>query len=167
MSNIKQDLLLFGNWLEAMEDIKATDFKKLIYAMYSFQTKGEQPVEFKGKAKIAAAMIFPMLKRRIELSEYGAKGAEKRLSKACDGIKSKESEFSMASSQPQSPPQAIEENRKENNRIDYSSPQRSAEQRGRGARTRQGRVESEEEKEKWADFFDEAVARTFSILEME
>ncbi|MBQ4091143.1 MAG: hypothetical protein IJC64_02370 [Clostridia bacterium] len=78
MGQIDKGILLFPEWLEAMESLPGTDFKRLTYAIYNYQMKGIEPPEFKGKARIVAAMIFPYVRRRIENSRAGKKGMQAR-----------------------------------------------------------------------------------------
>lgn len=140
MSTTEKGILIFNEWLEAISDLKGTDFKSLILAMYRFQSFGEEPPEFKGKSRGYAAIIFPQLRRRMELSRAGAEGAKKRLSNTDE-----------ASSHPSSPHEDIEKNRKEEKRKEYFS-----------ARSREM-----EEKKKWDDFFNSAVAYSLKTIETE
>ena len=136
MSTTEKGILIFNEWLEAMSDLKGTDFKSLVLAMYRFQTFGEEPPEFKGKARGYAAIIFPQLRRRLELSKAGTEGAKKRLSAGGE-----------ASSPLDDPLWDIEKKIKEEKRKEYLS----------------SRARELEEKKKWNEFFEAAVARSLNI----
>ncbi|MBP3376768.1 MAG: hypothetical protein J6L83_08380 [Clostridia bacterium] len=140
MSNTEKGILIFNEWFDAISDLKGTDFKALILAMYRFQTFGEEPPEFKGKARGYAAIIFPQLRRRMELIKAGAEGAKKRLSATGEAS-------SGASGEASSPLDAIEKKIKEEKRKEYLS----------------SRAREMEEKRKWNEFFDAAVARSLNI----
>ena len=152
-----------------MEDIKVTDFKRLVYAIYRLQRFEEEPPEFEGKAKVAASIIFPMIKRRRALAEYGSMGAAKRLShlKSGDEGEYQEKEALMealreASSRGVSPLDAIEEKKEEKKRRAYSprggaTGERSA---SRKAQASGGGAAKSKKDEEWDDFFDAAVARS-------
>lgn len=169
MSQTEKGVLIFDEWFNAMEDIKVTDFKRLVYAIYRLQRFEEEPPEFEGKAKVAASIIFPMIKRRRALAEYGSMGAAKRLShlKSGDEGEYQEKEALMealreASSRGVSPLDAIEEKKEEKKRRAYSprggaTGERSA---SRKAQASGGRAAKSKKDEEWDDFFDAAVARS-------
>ena len=169
MSQTEKGVLIFDEWFNAMEDIKVTDFKRLVYAIYRLQRFEEEPPEFEGKAKVAASIIFPMIKRRRALAEYGSMGAAKRLShlKSGDEGEYQEKEALMealreASSRGVSPLDAIEEKKEEKKRRAYSprggaTGERSA---SRKARAGGGGAAKSKKDEEWDDFFDAAVARS-------
>lgn len=80
----KKDLgvLIYHEWLTAMESLSAKDVKALILAMRDYQTLDVPPPTFKGSANVLASVIFPSIARRKKLSDYGKKGMEIRLSAA-------------------------------------------------------------------------------------
>lgn len=179
MSQTDKGVLIFSEWFEAMKCLKATDFKRLMLAIYRFQIFDEEPPEFEGKAGMIASIIFPVIRRRMELSEYGSRGAAKRLSAIREKSKndgyegelatSEESSHpegdpeSQAESQAISPLEAKEKNRKEKKRIAYSPSSESSKgdaREARGARgARGGRAAKSEEDKKWDEFFAAAIKR--------
>ena len=78
MSQTEKGVLMYFEWLEAMSSLDPKTYKIMMNAIYSYQQKGEKPPEFKGKARVAASIIFPCIERRITFSKAGKKGAEKR-----------------------------------------------------------------------------------------
>ena len=127
MGQTEKGVLIFSEWFEAMKGLSANDFKRMIYAIYRLQIFGEEPPEFQGKPGMIASIIFPMLRRRMELAQYGSLGAAKRLSASKNEAESnpdKDGQASTeaateASSQGASPLEAKEKNRKEKKRIEY------------------------------------------------
>ena len=75
MGQVHKGVLIYNEWFEAMQDLSASDFKRILWAVYRYQIYGEKPMEFKGKAKPVATMIFPCIDRRLEYSAYGSVGA--------------------------------------------------------------------------------------------
>ena len=170
MGQTEKGVLIFSEWFEAMEDLKVTEFKRLIYAIYRLQIFGEEPPEFQEKAKMIASIIFPMIRRRMELAQYGSLGAAKRLSASKNEAESnpdKDGQASTeaateASSQGASPLEAKEKNRKEKNRIPYSPSSESSKGDARGARrayARGGKAAKSEKDEFFDEFFELAVKR--------
>ena len=78
MSQTDKGVLIFDEWFEAMDHLGASDFKKLMIAIYRYQIFGEKPPEFKGKSALAASVIFPYITRRRALAKSGKLAAEKR-----------------------------------------------------------------------------------------
>lgn len=78
MSQTDKGVLIFFEWFEAMEHLDAKTYKSMMNAIYRYQLKGEKPPEFKGKASIVAAIIFPYIDRRITMSKAGKKGMRSR-----------------------------------------------------------------------------------------
>ena len=78
MSQADKGILLFSEWLEAMDNLSGKAYKELIRSIYRYQIYGEEPVEFKGEARTVAKIIFPCVKRRIAQSKGGKKSAETR-----------------------------------------------------------------------------------------
>ena len=188
MSQTEKGVLIFSEWFEAMKDLKVTEFKSMMYAIYRLQILGEEPPEFQGKAGIIASFIFPMIKRRMELSEYGSRGAAKRLAvDVTEGTKDTSNEESasshpsspdpsedstQASSLPEATLQTKEKNRKEKNRIAYSPSSESSKGEAREARTtrtargvraaksEKSEKDAKDEKDEFYDeFFEAAIKR--------
>ena len=118
MGQTEKGVLIFSEWFEAMKGLSANDFKRMMYAIYRLQIFGEEPPEFQGKPRMIASIIFPMIRRRMELAQYGSLGAAKRLSASKneaesnpdkDGQASTE-DATEASSQGASPLEAKEKN---------------------------------------------------------
>ena len=78
MSNTDKGVLFFHEWIEAMSKLSPNEFKKLAYAIYELQIHGIEPPEFQGKTALVAHMIFPYIRRRIQNSKAGKKGAAVR-----------------------------------------------------------------------------------------
>ncbi|MBE6685021.1 MAG: hypothetical protein E7592_05165 [Ruminococcaceae bacterium] len=78
MSQSEKGVLVFNEWLEAMEKLSARDYKMLMNAMYKYQIYNEEPPIFQGKVEVLAKVIFPCLERRKKLSEAGKKGRHTR-----------------------------------------------------------------------------------------
>ncbi len=76
MSKTDKGVLIFNEWFELMKQLSATDFKKLLVAMYEYQRYGKEPPQFKGKSELVATLVFPAIKRRISLSSAGKRGAQ-------------------------------------------------------------------------------------------
>ena len=60
MSRADKGVLLFSEWFEALDKLSPKDFKTVVMAIYRYQIKGEEPLEFQGKAQIVASIIFPL-----------------------------------------------------------------------------------------------------------
>jgi hypothetical protein len=71
-----------------MEIVSPKDYKMLMTAIYNYQIFGTPPPEFKGSAKVIAAMIFPCLDRRLKQSAGGKRGMNARLSSVASVEKS-------------------------------------------------------------------------------
>ena len=78
MSKTETGVFLFNEWLEAMSDLPANDFKKLVCAIYDYQLYGKQPPEFKGKTAIVSTIVFPCVNRRVTACRAGKLGAKAR-----------------------------------------------------------------------------------------
>ena len=78
-------MIFFYDWKKVFEKLSAHDVKALLLAMLEYRENGTEPPEFSGKAGIAAAFIFPQLKRSLMRSLAGSVGgkvsAEKRESR--------------------------------------------------------------------------------------
>ena len=79
MSQTDKGVLMYFEWFEAMSRLDPKTYKTMMNAIYCYQQKGEKPPEFKGKAQVAASIIFPCIERRIVSSRAGKRGAQKRL----------------------------------------------------------------------------------------
>ena len=86
MSKKNSGMILYYDWLTAMEQLSGNDVKKLLLAIRDFQLNGTPPPELKGKSKLLASLIFPSIERRRLLSDCGKRGAEIRLA----AVRSKE-----------------------------------------------------------------------------
>ena len=82
MSDINKGVLFLNEWFDALKDLNLKDHKMLVHAIYDAQILNIPPPEFKGKAKIAASIIFPYIERRKKQSEFGRAGANVRYSQA-------------------------------------------------------------------------------------
>lgn len=71
MSQTDKGILLFYEWLEAMEKLPPKHYKALLTAIYRFQQKGEEPPEFEGYTGALAAIIFPFIRRRCDKARAG------------------------------------------------------------------------------------------------
>ena len=78
MSRADKGVLLFSEWFEALDKLSPKDFKTVVMAIYRYQIKGEEPLEFQGKSQIVASIIFPYIKTRIARSKAGKTAAESR-----------------------------------------------------------------------------------------
>ena len=78
MSQTDRGVLMLYDWYSAMESLNAKDYKQLMNAIWHLQLEGQEPPEFKGKSAIAAAMIFPYIRRRREAARAGMLGAQAR-----------------------------------------------------------------------------------------
>lgn len=80
MSKKDLGILIYHEWLSAMEGLSAKDVKALLMAMRDFQVRDLPPPQFKGSANVLASVIFPSIERRKKLSDYGKRGMEARYS---------------------------------------------------------------------------------------
>lgn len=78
MSQTDRGVLMLYEWYRAMESLSPKDYKTMMSAIWHFQLEGQEPPEFKGKSAIAAAMIFPYIRRRREAARAGILGAQAR-----------------------------------------------------------------------------------------
>ena len=69
---------MFCEWLDAMNELNPKEYKAMMTAIYHCQMQGAEPPEFKGKARIIAAMVFPCIRRRVAQACGGKKGVELR-----------------------------------------------------------------------------------------
>ena len=96
MSKKDLGILIYHEWLTAMESLSAKDVKALLMAMRDCQVYDVPPPKFKGSANVLASVIFPSIERRKKLSDYGKRGMEARLyNLRLADIKKKESEASV------------------------------------------------------------------------
>ncbi|MBE6583986.1 MAG: hypothetical protein E7649_03245 [Ruminococcaceae bacterium] len=80
MGQTDKGVLIFAEWFEAMESVSPKSYKALMQAVYRYQIHNEEPVEFNGKAKIVADLIFPFIRRRKAMADAGRKGMKSRYS---------------------------------------------------------------------------------------
>lgn len=78
MGQTDKGVLMFSEWFEAMDKLNPKDYKALMNAIYRYQLCGEEPPEFKGKAGMVAAIVFPYIRRRLSTAKSGKKGSEAR-----------------------------------------------------------------------------------------
>ncbi len=78
MSQTDKGVLIFYEWFEAMETLSPKSYKEMMTAIRRYQQKGEEPPEFKGKSAIAAAIIFPYIRRRIDAARAAKIGIQTR-----------------------------------------------------------------------------------------
>lgn len=76
MSQSEKGVLVFNEWLEAMEKLSARDYKMLMNAMYKYQIYNEEPPIFQGKVEVLAKVIFPCLERRKKFCDAGKRGTQ-------------------------------------------------------------------------------------------
>lgn len=84
MSNTDKGVLMFNEWLDAMNELNPKEYKAMMTAIYHYQMLGEEPPEFKGKAKIIATMIFPYIHRRMAHAEGSKRAIKVRREKFCE-----------------------------------------------------------------------------------
>lgn len=78
MSYTDKGVLMFEEWFRAMDKLSASDYKRLMHALYRYQLHGEEPPEFKGKAAIVADMMFPYIARRLAQAKGGRRSPERK-----------------------------------------------------------------------------------------
>ena len=88
MSDIDKGFLIYREWLNAMKLLPASDFKRVMMAMWDYQFEGKEPPEFKGKCEVVATMVFPHIKRRLQMSAAGKRSAMLRGMGGSDGTAS-------------------------------------------------------------------------------
>lgn len=168
MSKTEVGVLILNEWFEAMGELKVTEFKKLVTAIYRYQILGEEPPEFQGKTRCIATMIFAQLKRRIALSGYGKAGAAKRLSNSKNDDESKQQADSEADdSHPSSHPSSQgasplgdkeKKNKEKENKIYSSYPRYSANKSARAPRG-SGSAATYSSVSDWDEFFESAAIK--------
>ena len=118
MSQAEKGVLVFNEWLEAMEKLCARDYKMLMNAMYKYQIYDEEPPIFQGKVEVLARVIFPCLERRKKLSKAGKRGTQIQ---ATERAKASREVAGQVIGVAESTPEAIEKNSKEKNSTVKSS----------------------------------------------
>ena len=78
MSQTDKGILIFYEWLDAMEKLPPRQYKALLTAICRFQQRGEEPPEFQGNTALLASVIFPFLRRRCDKARAGRMGAYAR-----------------------------------------------------------------------------------------
>lgn len=71
MSQTDKGILIFYEWLDAMEKLPPRQYKALLTAICRFQQRGEEPPVFEGYTGALASMIFPFLRRRCDRARAG------------------------------------------------------------------------------------------------
>ena len=90
MSQTDKGILIFYEWLDAMEKLPPRQYKALLTAICRFQQKGEEPPEFPGYTGALASMIFPFLRRRYNSARAGRMSAYARYGLDEESIKIQE-----------------------------------------------------------------------------
>ena len=90
MNQSDKGILIFYEWLEAMEALSAKQFKLLFTSILRYQQTGEEPPEFKGNTAILASMIFPLVRRRCDKARAGRMGMYARYGLDEESIKIQE-----------------------------------------------------------------------------
>ena len=90
MSQTDKGILIFYEWLEAMEKLPPRQYKALLTAICRFQQRGEEPPEFQGNTAILASLIFPLLRRRYNSARAGRMSAYARYGLDEESIKIQE-----------------------------------------------------------------------------
>ena len=74
---MKNGMILFYDWIDALEELTDEERGKLVLAMLKYHRDGTPPPEFQGIVKMAANFIFPTLDRSKTYAENGRKGGLK------------------------------------------------------------------------------------------
>ena len=90
MNQTDKGILIFYEWLDAMDALSAKQFKLLLTSICRYQQTGEEPPIFKGNTAILASMIFPLLRRRYEKARAGRAGVYARYGLDEESIKIQE-----------------------------------------------------------------------------
>ena len=90
MNKTDKGILIFYEWLDAMETLSAKQFKLLLTSICRYQQKGEEPPIFKGNTAILASMIFPHIRRRCERARTGRTGMCARYGLDEESVKTQE-----------------------------------------------------------------------------
>lgn len=78
MSHTDKGILIFYEWMNALDKLPPRQFKALLMAICHFQQNGAEPPEFQGNAALLADVIFPFLRRRCDNARIGRMGAYAR-----------------------------------------------------------------------------------------
>lgn len=78
MAKTDRAMAFFYDWGDAFELLSGDDCKALLRAMLKYSKDGTEPEEFHGIAKMAATLIFPILKRSRDGAAYARYGIEER-----------------------------------------------------------------------------------------
>jgi hypothetical protein len=79
--NNEKGLLLFYDWLPALECLSNKDFRIFLTALINYQREGTPMPDFSNKLKTIASLIVPQIERRMYMAEIGKKGAVARYGK--------------------------------------------------------------------------------------
>ena len=90
MSQTDKGILIFYEWMEAMDKLPPRQYKALLSAICRFQQKGEEPPIFEGKSALLASVIFPFLRRRCDKARAGRMSAYSRYGLDDESIKIQE-----------------------------------------------------------------------------
>ncbi len=90
MSQTDKGILIFYEWLDAMDKLPPRQYKALLTAICRFQQKGEEPPVFEGYTAALASLIFPFLRRRRDKARAGKMGMHSRYELDDDSIRLQE-----------------------------------------------------------------------------
>ena len=90
MSQTDKGILIFYEWMDAMEKLPPKQYKALLTAICRFQQSGEEPPIFEGKSALLASIIFPFLRRRCDKARAGRMSAYARYGLDDESIKIQE-----------------------------------------------------------------------------
>ena len=90
MNQTDKGILIFYEWLDAMEALPAKQFKLLLTSICRYQQKGEEPPIFKGNTAILASVIFPLIRSRCNKARAGRAGMYARYGLDEESIKIQE-----------------------------------------------------------------------------
>jgi len=90
MSQTDKGILIFYEWLDAMEKLPPKQYKLLLSAICRYQQKGEEPTTFEGYTGALASIIFPFIRRRCDRARAGRMAMYARYGLDDDSIKIQE-----------------------------------------------------------------------------
>ena len=69
----EKGMLLFYDWIEALNCLSGEDFKKMLLAMVEYHKEDTLPPQLEGTAGVIAHFIFPQIRRMKESQEAKAR----------------------------------------------------------------------------------------------
>ena len=90
MSQTDKGILIFYEWLDAMDKLPPRNYKALMTAICRLQQKGEEPPEFQGYSAALASIIFPFIRRRCDKAKAGRMAMYARYGLDDESIKTQE-----------------------------------------------------------------------------